>query len=44
MLYELWTDRPSFEEFLARADMTEYLDGLDRLLESREISRWDVKG
>ncbi len=44
MLYELWTDRPSFEAFLERADMVEYLDGLDRLLESREITRWDLTG
>lgn len=44
MLYELWTDRESFEVFLARDTMTEYLDQLDLLLETREISRWEVVG
>ena len=44
MLYELWADRQSFEAFLAGTDMTEYLERLDDLLESREMSRWEVAG
>ncbi len=44
MLYELWTDEPSFDVFLAKPFMTEYLDQLDRLLESREITRWETAG
>ena len=34
----------SFDVFLAKATMTAYLDKLDLLLESREVTRWQIAG
>ena len=45
MLYETWADRASFDEFVStRPYMREYFERLDALLESRELTRWEVVG
>ena len=40
MLYELWSDRETFNEFVQRPDMAEYLSDLDTRLESRSVDQW----
>ena len=40
MLYELWSDRETFVEFVQRPVMTEYFAGLDTKLVARSATQW----
>jgi quinol monooxygenase YgiN len=40
MLYELWSDRDTFNAFVQRPDMAEYLADLDTRLEGRSVHQW----
>lgn len=40
MLYELWTDRATFEAFADRPEMIEYLKELDARVLGRQFSKW----